>query len=770
MNHASRLSLIGFLTASLFIAGCGGDSASDPDDTLDAGATGDAVEDSATTEPDADEAADATTEPDAVDAVAPDDDSGDDAEDGDTEPDVLEPCEEGRRRVGEFCRDDLDRVCLRDEDCRPTEYCEPPTGNDQLGTCIYTPRERVTCPGAPGCEQSDGPLRVGFGKADVSLYHWELGRPRYTERPDAFGNPTRFVGDVTDPSTFCDCGLDGICPPTEAFEECVSAGEYLGPDEDGTEGDGYMQGAWIAGFNNSRLAQQCPEEWLADDCVEPFCCTHPGAHDPIWVRVVVFEQGDLRYALASVDTVGYFYEDQLLNLAAFDPAWGIDWLTVTATHNHEAADTMGQWGPGAFGSPLPNDTGTLPQYMALIERGLLRAVADAVEQLAPVDVYATQVNTGADGFAIRDSRNPFVFDDLVTAVRFVREGEQPDAPDATLGTILNWHSHPEAAGGNNVYMTSDFPHYFREYLENGLTEPAVDVVTGREYPARPGVGGIALYISGSVGGLLTPLGVPATGRDGTVYNENGFGKVHALGERLADTTLEAMRLPCEGTEMFGCTRQIDDETLSFAHEELMLELENINFQIAGISLGILNRLIFNWRRSDGVGFQADKLPEVRTLVSQLRLGPIAFQSFPGEAFPEVVTGWRLDRVRRNPILGDPQDLNCAEDRRTRLMPDVEPRFGCLIRENNPNPPNLDAYPDIEPLASEIPADYLVVVGLGNDALGYLVPPYDFQVDPVVGVLAEVDGDHYEETNALGDVWSTVLQSIRGVNDALNALP
>ena len=130
--------------------------------------------------------------------------------------------------------------------------------------------------------------------------------------------------------------------------------------------------------------------------------------------------------------------------------------------------------------------------------------------------------------------------------------------------------------------------------------------------------------------------------------------------------------------MFGCTRQIGDETLSFAHEELMLELENINFQIAGISLGILNRLIFNWRRSDGVGFQADKLPEVRTLVSQLRLGPIAFQSFPGEAFPEVVTGWRLDRVRRNPILGDPQDLNCAEDRRTRLMPDVEPRLGCLV--------------------------------------------------------------------------------------------
>ena len=746
--------------------GCGNDSGSEPeDDVPDAAAADVATPDDAADDEDADD--DVPSTPDAQPEV--DEDAAEDADalDEDVEDVPLEPCEEGRRRVGEFCRDDLDRVCLSDADCRPTEFCEPPTGNDRLGTCIYTAREQIVCPGAAGCESNEGALQVGFGKADVSLYHWELGRERFTERPDAFGNPTRFVGDVTDPSTFCDCGLDGICPPTDEFAECFSAGEYTGPDADGTEGDGYMQGAWVAGFNNSRLAQRCPEEWLAADCVEPFCCTNPGAHDPIWVRVAVFEQGDLRYALASIDTVGYFYEDQLLNLAALDPSWGIDWLTITATHNHEAADTMGQWGPGAFGSPLPNDTGTLPEYMALIEQGIVSAVGDAVAQLAPVDVYATQVNTGADGFAIRDSRNPFVFDDLITAIRFVREGADPNAADATLGTILNWHSHPEAAGGNNVYMTSDFPHYYREYVENGLLEPAVDVVTGREYPAREGVGGIAMYISGSVGGLLTPLGVPAIGRDGTVYSDNGFGKVFALGERLADTTLEAIRTPCEGEETFGCTRQLTDETLSFAHEELMLELENINFQIAGISLGILNRLIFNWRRSDGVGFQADKLPEVRTLVSQMRIGPVAFQSFPGEAFSEVVTGWRQDRVRRNPILGDPEDLNCAEDRRTRLAPEVTPRFGCLIRASNPNPPDLDAYPDIAPLATEIPAEYLVVVGLGNDALGYLVPPYDFKVDPVVGVLAEVDGDHYEETNSLGDVWSTVLESIRSVNAALN---
>lgn len=743
---------------------CGGDDPSDADpDVSDTG--GDAAVDVDASGADVDDA-DSGDEPDGSDAapdVEPDAADATDATDsGDTEE---EPCDEGERRVGEFCRDELDRSCLEPADCRETEICQPPVGNALTGTCIYTPRELLACPGAEGCESNEGELRAAFAERDITLYGWEPARPAYAERPDEFGNPRRFVGDVTDARTFCDCGLDMICPPGDEFADCPSFGEYTGPDADGTEGDGYMQGAWIAGFDNSRLAQLCPDEWLAEDCEEPFCCVHPTAHDPISLRAVVIEQGDLRYAFVSVDTVGYFYEDQLRNLGGFDPSWEIDWLTVTATHNHEAPDTMGQWGPGAFGSPLPNDTGTLPEYMDLIHERMIEAVGEAVAALEPVDLYATQVNTGADGFAARDSRAPFVFDDRITALRFVRQDQIP-GPTTTLGTILNWHSHPEAAGGGNVYQTSDFPHYYREYVEDGIPEPATDVLTGREYPARPGLGGIAMYVSGSVGGLLTPLSVPATGRDGTVYAENGFGKVHALGERLADVTLEAFSRGCEDEEPVGCVTRIEDETMSFAHEEFMLELSNINFQIAGISLGILERDIFNWRRADGVGLQADRLPQIRTLVSQLRIGSVAFQSFPGEVFPEVVTHWRPERVRRDPILGNPGDLNCAEDRRTRLEEGVEPRFGCFIQENNPNPPDLDAYPDDPGVAELIDAEFLVIVGLGNDALGYLVPPYDFEVDPVVGVLAEVDGDHYEETNSLGDVLATVLDILGNVNAAL----
>ena len=62
------------------------------------------------------------------------------------------------------------------------------------------------------------------------------------------------------------------------------------------------------------------------------------------------------------------------------------------------------------------------------------------------------------------------------------------ADGETLGTVVNWSNHPEAQGSNNQLVSSDFPHATREVLERDL-------------------GGTSVYFSGSVGGLMTPLGV-----------------------------------------------------------------------------------------------------------------------------------------------------------------------------------------------------------------------------------------------------------------------
>ena len=41
-----------------------------------------------------------------------------------------------------------------------------------------------------------------------------------------------------------------------------------------------------------------------------------------------------------------------------------------------------------------------------------------------------------------------------------------------------------------------------------------------------------------------------------------------------------------------------------------------------------------------------------------------------------------------------------------------------------------------------------VGGLGNDELGYIIPPFQFELHDTVPWFDEAEGDHYEETNAL----------------------
>lgn len=752
------------LACTLALAACGGDDsapAGDTDDVADTSidATGD-TEPADTAEPDV---APDVPEPD----VGEDTDATADADVvEDTGPDVeLPECDPPLRLVGERCRREFDRICVTDDDCRSTERCED-VRDDGYGTCLYQVPDPTICPGSPSCATADGPLRAGFAARTITPTGWELGRPGNEEDPDAYGTPRTFSGDITVPRTFCDCGTDFICPPDDLYADCRSFGEYTGPDANGTEGDGLMQGTWIAGFGNNRNAQPCPPELLADTCEGNDCCEGELYHDHLWARGFVLEQGDARVAYVVVDTVGYFYSEGQRIVQDLDPALGIDTLIVASTHSHEGPDTMGRWGPGVYGSGLPTDSGIVPTYMAYIREQIVDVVEEAVTSLEPVDLYAAQANTGSDGFAARDSRDPFVFYDLVTTLHFVRAGGDRTDPAQTVGTVVNWHSHPEALGNDNPYLTSDFPHYIRHYVENGFAEEAVEP-DGTVHPAMPGLGGINVYISGTVGGLLTPLSWEVVARDGTVIREESYDKAEALGARVAEVSLLSLATPCDDGPDYGCSTQVTATDLSFATQEVMLPVENVQFQTAAISLGLFDREVYNWRADDGTF--GDYLPYVVSALSQLRIGNVGMQTFPGELFPEVIVGgYRQGDVRDNAIQGNPRRLDCAEDGVTPATEDAAERFPCIVRPDNPNPPALELAPEGPYVRDTVPTDYLVVLGLSNDALGYIVPPYDFKVDPIAGALVEVDGDHYEETVSIGDVLDTYLAIIDDLTDALDA--
>ena len=60
-------------------------------------------------------------------------------------------------------------------------------------------------------------------------------------------------------------------------------------------------------------------------------------------------------------------------------------------------------------------------------------------------------------------------------------------------------------------------------------------------------------------------------------------------------------------------------------------------------------------------------------------------------------------------------------------------------------------------------EYVYALGLTNDFLGYLIPPYDYELHPTSPYFEEADGDHYEETNSIGPSgWPVIEENVKAL--------
>ena len=709
------------LLTCFFLSACKTDSSSEEDATIE----NDSSEEDTTIENDSFEETDTDEEPDISDT-----NEELDVNDPDDPPD----CREGLHSIGSSCGADFDRACVFDRDCRieDREVCVFSADDEARGTCIYTPREALICPGDENCVSAEGDLRVAFGSADITPKGWEFPRVENIEEG-------HFNGDVTDPSTFCDCGRDMICPTSAEYESCRSFGEYVAPDADGSEEDGHMQGIWIAGFSASRFAMYCDTSLTDSDCEGADCCSSALAHDPLMANAVVFDRGETRIAMVTLDLIGFFYNDVLMIRALLPTDAEIDELIISSTHSHEGPDTYGQWGPTFRSSSVANESGVDPVWMEeVVYNGVIDAVLEAVEALEPADVYVGEVHTGTERLPTRDTRDPWFFNDRLISVFFTKPGLRPEETNAMIGSLVNWHVHPEVLWSDQNQLTSDFPHYVRKYVTEGLVEVDNSFTT---LSAIEGTNSPTIYISGTVGGLLNPgSSREILNREGELFNSPTFGRADAFGQQLSQFVLETR----QNATQIG-------EDLFMTSDEFMVPVNNQVLRSASMILDLLNRDLYNWRRSDGYN---ENLPLLRSTVTQVRIGELTLQTTPGEPFSEMFTGYTPESMWPGTLIGDPQLLTCAEDK---MPPQNEEPIGfpCIIAPNNPNPPDLSAAPQNGGLYHRLPGDFHLVVGLGNDALGYLVPSYDYVLgDPEY--FEGADGDHYEETNSVSDYLDRVI--------------
>jgi len=570
-----------------------------------------------------------------------------------------------------------------------------------------TPPETY-CPG-PGCERArDGAFAAGIAKVSIAPTGWERPRPEALERAGDCPEGSPLGGDgqprcgALKPQAFKDCGHDMVCPSDAA---------YAGPDADGSEGDGRPD--WFLDCGRDRL---CPGDsgYTAPDAdgsegdgqFQGYTLAGfgnnvvmDGIHDEPQARAVVLENGDVTLALVSVDAVGLFRDDVeriRKRVQAQVPEGAIDYVLVSATHSHELPDTLGQWG---LREALVPKRGVDDDWLTqVVVEGAAKAVVDAYASRRPARLFATQAHLGeVANQVLVDHRDPYVHDDAVTVLKLVEK-----SGGAVIGSVVSWGDHPETLADTNNLATADFVWALREAMEQG-------VFNGRGQLLANGVGGTAVFVQGAVGGMQSSLRATPTDLDGQPTPTRSFAKAKAVGQRVALVALSAV----------DAAPELVDPPLAFGAQTLKLKVENEAFQLVFVNFKLLKRRLYDFDPLKPIS--EANYPLVLTEVAKLQVGGVRFLAVPGELLPELAVGYDAKWA-----FGHPQ-----------------------VKPDNPNPPDLALAPAGPYLKDELGGDIRCVVGLANDELGYIIPPFEYVLDSTKPYIAQAPGDHYEETNSLG---------------------
>jgi hypothetical protein len=404
---------------------------------------------------------------------------------------------------------------------------------------------------------------------------------------------------------------------------------------------------YLAGFGHDRLAKK--------------------VHDPIMVRAVVLADGDRKVALVSVDVVGLFITSVE---RVREKLPGFRYVMVQATHNHEGPDTLGLWGATPIQSGLDAD------YLKKVEAGCVAAVTAADAARKPA---VARIGTARDPDLIRDTRQPIVKHDEIVAIRF-----HDPKTDAPLGVLVQWNCHPEVLDSKNTEITGDFVHYTVKQLRESQRCPVV-------------------YLTGTVGGLMTTLRLPVKDEAGKELADGTFEKSERYGRLVGQL----------GEKALADAKPVTLTPFEVRTRDILLPMDNNVYRLAW-QFGVLNRPAYVW---DGnptpkrftVTKDIAKPSAVKTEVSYLKLGELEVAVIPGEIYPELVLG----KVQ------DPADPGADF-------------------------PDASAEPAIY---AQLKGKHRMLIGLGNDELGYIIPKR--QWDEKAPFCYGLKKAQYGEVNSVG---------------------
>jgi hypothetical protein len=219
----------------------------------------------------------------------------------------------------------------------------------------------------------------------------------------------------------------------------------------------------------------------------------------------------------------------------------------------------------------------------------------------------------------RDQRDPIVRNTRIVAAEFIAEdtGE-------TIATFVNWHNHPDTLGSANRLISSDYPHYLREYMERST-------------------GGIAVYVVGTLGSQIgglrdTPVPLWSTrgervyeptpdGAERPVLVTQGWDKIRSTGYEVANAAVEAL-------DRATATRPREVTVRTVAVDTPVDNMIHIagTWSVWHHDVAPRDRLRYSWPRCRG------PLGCVHAEVSLIELGDLSILTAPGEIDPAYVLG------------------------------------------------------------------------------------------------------------------------------------
>ncbi|GIW00355.1 hypothetical protein [Roseiflexus sp.] len=335
---------------------------------------------------------------------------------------------------------------------------------------------------------------------------------------------------------------------------------------------------FLAGFQNNRRATAIDTD--------------------LYVRALALRLDERVAVIAACDLIGLDRGDVLDVRAALDTR-GIDssGLVVACTHTHSGPDTLGLWGPDRSVS------GVDPLYLASVKQAIVDAVIEALTFCCPARLRCGM--TQLPGY-IANFRDPGIVDDEVAVLQFVKlDGE-------VIATLLNLACHPEVLDGDSTLISADYAGY-----------------ACREVETR--VGGVALHVSGALGGMLSPD-----------TNDRTPAWAEHMGRAYAETALTALAA------------------------QPTVEVERLDVRRAEFDLPLANPLLLMAQQMGVLRARQPVNGAIITCCTSIDLGPAQIITIPGELLPRL--GFELKAMLPGPCR---MLIGLADDEIGYILPDDE---------------------------------------------------------------------------------------------------